>query len=124
MDLALETDGPLAVVRVIGPVSAAETGALSEYLRVARENGAIRCLIDLSECTDLPTTIVPVLTREGAKLAEAGGLLALCCVDVQNPFLTQMVQAGRFANYRTREEALALERSRVVRIVDAPRTQP
>ncbi len=124
MELSLETDGALAVLRVIGPVSMAETNALSEYLRVARENGAVRCLLDFSECTDLPTTIVPVLLREAGKLAEAGGTLALACVDVQNPFLTQAVQAGRFLHYRTREEGLALERSRNLRVVDAPRTQP
>lgn len=124
MELSLETDGALAVVRVIGPVSMAETNALSEYLRVARENGATRCLVDFSECTDLPTTIVPLLTREAAKLTEAGGALVLSCVDVQNPFLAQAVSAGRFVHYRTREEALALERSRAVRVVDGPRTQP
>ncbi len=124
VELALETDGVLAVVRVIGPVSMGETNALSEYLRVARENGAIRCLVDLSECTDLPTTIVPMLGREAAKLAEAGGSLALACVDVQNPFLTEAVTKGKFIHYRTREEGLALERSKAVRLVDAPRAQP
>jgi hypothetical protein len=124
MELALETDGTLAVLRVIGPVSMADTGALSEYLRVARENGAVRCLLDFAECTDLPTTIVPLLTREAAKLAETGGTLALASVDVQNPFLAQAVEAGKFLHYRTREEALAIERSRAMRIVDDPRTQP
>ncbi len=124
MELALETDGTLAILRVIGPVSMAETNALSEYLRVARENGAIRCLVDLAECTDMPTTIVPLLTREAAKLAEAGGALALASVDVQNPFLAQAVNSGKFLHYRTREEALAIERSRAIRVVDAPRMQP
>ena len=124
MELALETDGTLAILRVIGPVIGSDTTALSEYLRVARENGAIRCLVDLSECTDMPTTIVPLLTREAAKLSEAGGALALASVDVQNPFLTQLVKSKKFLHYATREEALAIERSRAIRLVDAPRTQP
>lgn len=123
MELSLETDGALAVLKVIGPVTMAESNALSDYLKVARENGAIRCLLDLSECTDLPTTIVPLLGREAAQLAAAGGTLALACVDVQNPFLTQAVAGGKFVHYRTREEAIAIERGKVLRLVDAPRSQ-
>src|SRR5262245_30070315 len=42
MELALSTDGPLATLRVLGAVKMADTSMLADYLRVARENGAIR----------------------------------------------------------------------------------
>ena len=107
MELALTTDGTRAALRVLGRVSMAETTVLSEYLRVARENGAVRCVLDLAECTELPTTIVAVLLRESARLSEAGGALALTGVADQNPFLRDAVAAGRFLHYRCVEDAFS-----------------
>lgn len=118
MELSLETDGALAALRVRGSVGMGETTALTEYLRVARENGAVRCVLDFSGCSELPTTIVPVLLREAAKLAEAGGVLALSGVTTQNPFLTEAVVEGRFAHYPSVEEAIGSERARSA--IDAP----
>jgi anti-anti-sigma regulatory factor len=114
MELALRTDGALAALRVVGKVLMSETGALSDYLRVARENGAVRCVVDLSECTELPTTIVAVLMREAAKLAEAGGALSLTGVRDQNPFLTEAVASSRFFHYRSAGEAWDTERVRAM----------
>jgi len=110
VELALQTDGVLAALRVIGAVSMGETHALSDYLRVARENGAVRCVVDFSSCTELPTTIVAVLMRESAKLAEAGGVLALSGLTGQNPFLEDAAVNSRFAIYRTLDEATEEER--------------
>lgn len=121
MELALETDGPVASLRVAGSVSLGEAGALSEYLRVARENGAVRCIVDFSGCAWLPTTIVAVLLREAGRFAEAGGALSLSGVGNQNPFLAQAVSSGRFVHYRSADEAAAAERRGVEpRPVDAP----
>lgn len=109
MELALTTDGTRATLRVLGRVSMGETTVLSEYLRVARENGAVRCVVDFSDCLELPTTIVAVLLRESARLTEAGGGLALTGVVDQNPFLRDAVTAERFLHFRTAEEANALQ---------------
>lgn len=119
MELSLETDGALATLRVRGTVGMSETNALTEYLRVARENGAVRCILDFSGCRELPTTIVPVLLRESAKLGEAGGVLALSGVTNQNPFLAEAVGEGRFTHHRSVEEAIGSERARSP--IDAPR---
>ena len=94
-------------MRVLGRVSMAETTVLSEYLRVARENGAVRCVLDLSGCSELPTTIVAVLLRESAKLSELGGALALTGVVDQNPFLRDAVAAERFLHFRSVEDAFS-----------------
>jgi anti-anti-sigma regulatory factor len=107
MELALTTDGTRATLRVLGRVSMAETAVLSEYLRVARENGAVRCVLDLAECSELPTTIVAVLQRESARLSEAGGALALTGVAEQNPFLRDAVTAERFLHFRSVDDAFA-----------------
>lgn len=122
MDLSLETDGPVAALRVLGTVSLGEAGAVSDYLRVARENGAVRCIVDFSGCSWLPTTIVPVLQREAASLRQVGGGLSLTGVGNQNPFLSQAVSAGRFVHYRSAAEAMAAERREVeaTRRVDVP----
>ena len=109
MELALTTDGARATLRVIGRVSMAETTVLSEYLRVARENGAVRCVLDLAGCSELPTTIVAVLLRESARLTEAGGALALTGVADQNPFLRDAVAAERFPHFLSIEEAFATD---------------
>ncbi|HPA52774.1 MAG TPA: hypothetical protein PLP50_14355, partial [Thermoanaerobaculia bacterium] len=97
-----------------------EASTITEYLRVARENGALRCVVDLSACTALPTTIVAVLMREQGRFATSGGTLALAGVGEQNPFLTQSVAAGRFGHYRTVEEGLAAERRASGAPFDAP----
>ncbi|MEO7919671.1 MAG: hypothetical protein ABIT01_09430 [Thermoanaerobaculia bacterium] len=119
MELALTTDGTRATLRVLGRVSMAETTVLSEYLRVARENGAVRCIVDLTDCTELPTTIVAVLLRESGKLAEAGGGLALTGVAEQNPFLRDAVTAERFLHYRSADEAFAGDVASAVKISPA-----
>ena len=114
MELALTTDGPLATLRIIGTVQMSETQMLADYLRVARENGAVRCILDLSACSVLPTTIMALLMREGTRFAEAGGALSLSGVSDQNPFLTDAVAAARFLHYRTLEEACETERVRAL----------
>jgi len=129
VELSLRTDGALASLRVLGKVSMAETGMLSDYLRVARENGAVRCIVDLSACTELPTTIMAVLMREAARMAEAGGALSLTGVAGQNPFLTEAVAAARFFHYRTLEEAWDVERTKAaaggsVDVVTTPAHNP
>ena len=122
MELSLETDGAVAAIRVKGPVSMAETAALSDYLRVARENGALRCIVDLADCSWLPTTIVPLLLREAGAFSRSGGALSLSGVADQNPFLRQAVTSGRLGAYRTFDEASAGERRAVP--VDAPKDDP
>ncbi|HKC25114.1 MAG TPA: hypothetical protein VKF32_10255 [Thermoanaerobaculia bacterium] len=122
MELALTTDGALATLRIVGVVRMNDTAMLADYLRVARENGAVRCVLDLADCPELPTTIVSLLMREAARFAEAGGALALSGVETQNPFLTDAVVSARFLHYRTLEEACATERVRAVASTpDAPR---
>ncbi len=121
MELALETDGAVAALRVRGDVTLTEAATITEYLRVARENGALRCVVDLSACTALPTTIVAVLMREQGRFAVAGGTFALTGVAGQNPFLSQSVAAGRFEHYRTAEEGIAAERRAAGASIDAPR---
>lgn len=120
MELALETDGAIAALRVRGDVTLTEASTITEYLRVARENGALRCVVDLSSCTSLPTTIVAVLMREQGRFAVAGGSLTLSGVLEQNPFLTQSVAAGRFGHYRSAEEGIAAERRAIRDSIDAP----
>jgi hypothetical protein len=125
MELALATDGPLATIRIAGVVKMSETGMLSDYLRVARENGAVRCVLDLSACRELPTTIMALLMRESSAFAAAGGALSLTGVGEQNPFLTEAVAESRFLHYRTVEEAIANERVRAAaRPIDAAGTLP
>ena len=97
-----------------------EASTITEYLRVARENGALRCVVDLSSCTALPTTIVAVLMREQGRFAVAGGSLSLSGVGEQNPFLARSVEAGRFGHYRTAEEGIAAERRAAGPPIDAP----
>jgi anti-anti-sigma regulatory factor len=120
VELSLETDGSVAALKVRGDVTLTEASTITEYLRVARENGALRCVVDLSACTALPTTIVAVLMREQGRFATSGGTLALAGVGEQNPFLTQSVAAGRFGHYRTVEEGLAAERRASGAPFDAP----
>ena len=43
--------------------------SITEYLRVARENGALRCVVDLSACVSLPTTIVGPTRSSGTGTA-------------------------------------------------------
>lgn len=111
MDLSLRTDGALATLRVVGAVALRETGALADYLRVARENGAVWAVVDLGDCSELPTTIVAVLSREAERFAAAGGSLGLCGVGAQNPFLTEAARDGRFPHFRSLEEAVAAGRA-------------
>ncbi len=120
MELSLETDGAVAALRVRGDVTLTEASTITEYLRVARENGALRCVVDLSACTSLPTTIVAVLMREQGRFGVAGGTLVLSGVGEQNPFLAQSVAAGRFGHYRTAEEWIAAERRAAGGSIDAP----
>ena len=120
MELSLETDGAVAALRVRGDVTLTEASAITDYLRVARENGAHRCVVDLSACSSLPTTIVAVLMREQGRFAASGGSLALSGVGGQNPFLSQSVAAGRFGHYRTAEEGIAAERRAASASIDAP----
>ena len=120
MELSLETDGIVAALRVRGEVTLTEASTITEYLRVARENGALRCVVDLSSCTSLPTTIVAVLMREQGRFSVAGGGLALSGVGGQNPFLAQSVAAGRFDHHRTVEEGIAAERRAAGASIDAP----
>lgn len=117
MEISLRTDGSLAALKVSGDVSMSDTAALSSYLGVARENGAVRCILDLSSCTSMPTTILAVLMREAQRMSEAGGVLALAGVGEQNPFLAQAVTSGKFTHYRSAEQAWETES----RNVDAPR---
>jgi hypothetical protein len=112
MELALSTDGPLATLRVIGAVKMGDTAMLADYLKVARENGAVRCVLDLGDCSELPTTIVSVLSREAQRFVEAGGALALSGVEEQNPFLTDAVASARFLHYRSLAEAWASEKAK------------
>jgi hypothetical protein len=116
MELALETSGALATLRVLGDVKMDETKTVAEYLRVARENGAIRCILDLSSCGALPTTALALLMRESALFAEAGGALSLSGVKHQNPFLTEAVASARFFHYATLEEACEKERLRALAV--------
>jgi anti-anti-sigma regulatory factor len=120
VDLSLETDGGVAALRVRGDVTLTEASTITEYLRVARENGVLRCVVDLSACTALPTTIVAVLMREQGRFGIAGGTLVLSGVAEQNPFLSQTVAAGRFDHYRTVEEGIAAERRAAGASIDAP----
>lgn len=122
VELSLETDGAVAALRVRGDVTLTEASTITEYLRVARENGALRCVVDLAACASLPTTIVAVLMREQGRFTEAGGALVLSGVGEQNPFLARSVSAGRFGHYRTVEEGLAAERRAVAASFDAPGT--
>jgi hypothetical protein len=85
---------------------------LADYLKVARENGAVRCVLDLGDCSELPTTIVSVLSREAQRFVEAGGALALSGVEEQNPFLTDAVASARFLHYRSLAEAWASEKAK------------
>ena len=71
MELSLETDGAIAALRVRGDVTLTEASTITEYLRVARENGALRCVVDLSACISLPTTIVAVTPRDASFRAAA-----------------------------------------------------
>ena len=114
MEMSLKTDGTVAALRVSGPVRLDEVANLSEYLRVARENGAVRCIVDFSECGDLPTPVMAVLFRESTRFQEAGGGLAVSGVTRQNPFLAEAVATCRLQHYRTVEEAWAAERGRDV----------
>ena len=111
MDLSLRTDGDLATLRVLGEVGVGQTAALADYLRVARENGAVRAVVDLSDCSTLPTTVLPLLLREAELFASAGGSLGLCGVGPQNPFLSDAVREGRFAHFRSLDEAAAAGRA-------------
>jgi hypothetical protein len=120
VELALTTDGALATLRIVGTVRMSDIGMLEDYLRVARENGAIRCVLDLAECPELPTTIVSLLMREAARFAEAGGALALSGVESQNPFLTDAVVSARFLHYKTLDEARATERVRAAAAAPPP----
>lgn len=113
MDLSLRTDGPLAHIRVVGTVGISETGGLLEYLRVARENGSILAVIDFSDCTQLPTTIVPILVREALAFNDMGGSMSLTGLRGQNPFLMTAVAENRFVHYRSFEEASAQERHKL-----------
>ncbi len=114
MEIGLRTDGKLAALKVSGDVAMADTGALSSYIGVARENGAVRCILDLAGCSSLPTTILALLMREAQKLADAGGVLVLSGVGEQNPFLAQAVTSGKFPHYRTVEQAWEAEALRAV----------
>lgn len=120
MELSLETDGVVAALRIRGEVTLTEASTITEYLRVARENGSLRCVVDLSGCTALPTTIVAVLMREQGRFGVAGGALVLSGVAQQNPFLSQSVEAGRFGHYRTADEGIAAERRAAGASIDAP----
>lgn len=120
MDLSLETDGAVAALRVRGDMTLMEASAITEYLRVARENGALRCVVDLAGCRSLPTTIVAILMREQGRFAAAGGTLVLSGVAEQNPFLAQTVASGRFSHYRTVEEGIDAERRAAGASIDAP----
>ncbi len=110
MELALSTDGLISTLRVVGPVTFRDTPMIAEYLRVARENGAVRGIVDFSQCPDLPTTIVAVLTRELIWFTDAGGALSLSGLTNQNPFLVAAVSDGKFKSYRSADEAAARER--------------
>ncbi len=112
--LSLETDGPLAVVRVGGSMAIAETETLSGYLKVARENGAVRCVLDFSTCEEAPTTILPLLLREASAFRDSGGVLVLSGVREQNPFLKDAVASEKLAHASSFEEAVAKERARRV----------
>jgi len=120
VELSLETDGAIAALKVRGDVTLTEASTITEYLRVARENGALRCVVDLTSCTALPTTIVAVLMREQGRFATVGGTLVLSGVAEQNPFLAQSVAAGKFGHYRTVEEGIAAERRAAGATFDAP----
>lgn len=109
MEISLRTDGKLAALKIGGDVSMADTGALSSYIGVARENGAVRCIVDLGACSTLPTTILALLMREAQKLTDAGGVLVLSGVGEQNPFLAQAVTSGKFPHYRTVDQAWEAE---------------
>ncbi len=110
MDLSLNTDGPVAHLRIIGSVGIGETGSVVEYLKVARENGSVRAIIDLTDCAQLPTTIIPILMRETRQFELLGGSLTLTGLRSQNPFLNTLVSESRFVHYRNFEEASASER--------------
>ena len=112
MEMSLKTDGAVAALRVTGPVRMDEVASLSEYLRVARENGAVRCIVDFTESGDLPTPVMAVLFRESARFQDAGGGLAVSGVTNQNPFLAEAVATSRLQHYRSVEEAWAAERGR------------
>jgi anti-anti-sigma regulatory factor len=109
MEISLRTDGRLAALKLSGDVGMGDTAALSSYLGVARENGAVRCILDLAACTNVPTTILALLMREAQKLADAGGVLVLSGVGEQNPFLAQAVTSGKFPHYRTVDQAWEAE---------------
>lgn len=111
VDLSLRTDGELATVRVLGAVAVGQTAALADYLRVARENGAVHALVDLSSCTAVPTSLLPLLAREAERFATSGGSLGLCGVGPQNPFLLDAVREGRFPHFRSLDEAVAAGRA-------------
>ena len=110
MEIALETDGPVALVRVTGEAAHADRVSLGQYLRVARENGAVRAIVDLSLCPSVTTTVVSLLLNEAAAFAAAGGALTLAGVDDQNPFLLRAVEDGTLRHHRTVAEGAEAER--------------
>ena len=110
MEIALETDGPVALVRVTGDAAHADRASLGQYLQVARENRAVRAIVDLSQCPSVATTVVSLLLSEAAAFAAAGGALTLTGLDEQNPFLRKAVEDGTLRHHRTLAEGAAAER--------------
>lgn len=110
MEISLESDGTVALLRVGGEAAHADGPAIGQYLRVARENGALRAVVDLSSCPSLTTTVVSVLLREAAAFAGAGGALSVTGVSGQNPFLGRAVDEGTLRHHRSLQEGAAEER--------------
>jgi len=110
MEIALETDGPVALVRVTGEAAHRDRTSIRQYLQVARENGAVRAVVDLSACPWVATTVVSLLLNEAAAFAGAGGALTLTGVVDQNPLLRNAVEDGRLRNHRSLAEGAAAER--------------
>lgn len=111
MEISLETDGPVALLRVCGEVGAEDADALSSYLEVARRNGAVRAVLDLSSCTTMATTVCSRLLREKGLSEAAGGGIALCGVSDQNTFLSRAVAEGTFRNHPSLGEGARAARS-------------
>jgi|SRR5438445_686952 len=112
LKISIETNGVVAIVRVVGPVDMANYPDLREKLEEIVDSGVSQIALDMSRVTAIDSSGIGLMLRIAARLAETSGHLSLFALTTGLRKMFDVAKLGlRLRVFET--EAQALESYRV-----------
>lgn len=108
LEIDVEQETPVTVVRVAGPVDSAGVDLFRTRLNPICSQPGARVLLDCRDLTYLNSTSIGLLMKFHRGLMVSRGKLALCAVNSKLVRTLDLLQIGKnLQMYATREEAMA-----------------